>query len=116
MAYDKVLADRVREALETNPVVREVKMFGGLSFMVNDKMVVAVRSDHGLLVRVHPDRVDELRTIDGAQIATMGGRTMHKGWLSVSEEAVATPERLDFWIETAMEYNDSETSEKRPRS
>ena len=30
-------------------------MFGGLSFMVNEKMVASVRSDGDLLVRVDPN-------------------------------------------------------------
>jgi hypothetical protein len=44
MPYDKNLADRVREIIsvsETN--VEEKKMFGGLCFMVNDKMCLGVK-------------------------------------------------------------------------
>ena len=35
MAYDKALAERIRDALSGEDDVEEVKMFGGLSFMVN---------------------------------------------------------------------------------
>jgi hypothetical protein len=40
MAYDRRLADRIRAAL-AGRAVREAGMFGGLTFMVNDKIAVA---------------------------------------------------------------------------
>lgn len=106
MTYRKELADRVREALAAKPSVREVKMFGGLSFMVNERMVVSVRSDGDLLVRADPERTDELLTAKGARPAEMGaGRAMNKGWISVGKEAVATDEDFDFWIGVALDYH-----------
>lgn len=109
MAYNRELADRIREALATQLSVREVKMFGGLSFMVNERMVVSVMSDGALLVRADPERADELLTAKGAQPAEMGaGRPMNKGWISVGEEAIATQEDFDFWIGAALEYNGME--------
>jgi hypothetical protein len=33
-------AERIRAMLAAEPSTREVSMFGGLSFMVNDKMIV----------------------------------------------------------------------------
>ncbi len=82
-------------------------MFGGLSFMVNEKIVVAVRSDDDLLVRVDPERSEELIALPGAGRAQMGaGRTMGPGWICVAENAVATDEALSFWIAVALEYND----------
>lgn len=56
MVDSRELVDRIRDALAAYPSVREVKMFGGLSFMVNQKMVVYVRSDGDLLVRSDPER------------------------------------------------------------
>ncbi|WP_155838769.1 hypothetical protein [Arthrobacter castelli] len=35
------LTARIREVLRDAPRLREVSMFGGISFMVNEKMVVA---------------------------------------------------------------------------
>lgn len=110
MAYDEELADRIREALAARPSVREVKMFGGLSFMVNDSMAVCAMSDGALLVRADPGRADELLVINGAQPAEMGtGRAMGKGWIAVGSEAIATEEDLDFWIGVALEYNAVQT-------
>lgn len=55
-AGSAALADRVRDALAGKPPVREVKMFGGLSFMVDERLAVSVGSKGDLLVRADPGR------------------------------------------------------------
>lgn len=107
MAYNTELANRVREALADRPKVREVKMFGGLSFMVGEKMVVSVGRSGDLLVRVDPDDDDRLLTNDGAQRAEMGaGRSMGKGWISVARDAIDTDEGFDSWMYVALKFNE----------
>jgi len=51
MALDEDLADRMRAVLTGTGTVREVRMFGGLCFMLNGNMVAGT-SRRGLLVRV----------------------------------------------------------------
>ena len=81
-------------------------MFGGLSFMVNERMVVCVRGDGYLLVRSDPESADELLTREGARSAEMGaGRPMSKNWISVGPEALETDEALNFWVGVTLEYN-----------
>ena len=105
MRDDEDLVDRVRAALSSHGPLREVTMFGGLSFMVDDRMVVAVRADEELLVRADPARAGQLLLAEGAGTAEMGaGRTMSSGWISVSAEAIATDEGPDFWIAVALEF------------
>jgi len=54
MAYNESLADSVREIIaQTHENVEEKKMFGGLCFMVNDKMCLGVMDDR-LMVRLDP--------------------------------------------------------------
>lgn len=82
-------------------------MFGGLSFLVNEKMVVSVGSDGALLVRVDPERSRELVALPGAGPAEMGaGRAMGPSWIRVAQEAIATDEQLSSWIGAALAYND----------
>ena len=115
MTYDVELADRIRSALEAQPSIREVKMFGGLSFMVNDAMVMNVGSAGDLLVRVDPERHDEYLAVKGAHPAEMGkDRTMGPGWLAVDSHAVAADEDLAFWIEAVLDLN-RRMSVERPR-
>jgi len=52
--------------------------------------------------------VDDLE--HGARIAEMGaGRTMGPSWLDVPGELTDTDDRLRFWIDVAMEFNDRMT-------
>ena len=81
-------------------------MFGGLSFMVDERMVVSARSGGGLLVRADPARADELLARPGAAPAEMGpGREMGPSWISVGREAVATDEGLASWLGVALQHH-----------
>ena len=60
MAYNEKLADRTREIIsQTHKKVEEKKMFGGLCFMVNDKMCVGVEKDR-MMVRLDPLQFEEV--------------------------------------------------------
>ncbi len=100
------LIERVRRALEdTGKPVREVRMFGGLSFMVADKLTVSVGRDDDLLVRVDPDRHQELIEHAGAETAEMGGRTMGPGWVHVTGSALTSDAELGVWLEVALAHH-----------
>ena len=105
----QALAVRIRAALPGGRAVREVSMFGGLSFMVDDSMVVAAGRDGGLLVRVLPGRYEELLTVPGARPAVMGSkhRPMGPGWISVAPDGLATDEQLAFWTQVGLEHQAS---------
>jgi len=49
MAYDQMLADRIRTVLGDTADVTEQKMFGGLAFMVRGHMVCGVVRDNLML-------------------------------------------------------------------
>ncbi len=110
MAYDRVLADMIRENLAHLPDVREVSMFGGLSFLVNEKMAVTANTHGDLMVHCDPDQIDELLKREGATEAQMGRRKMSKGWLRIGAEGYKSEADLEFWIKAALEYNAKETS------
>ncbi len=101
MAYDEVLAERVRTAIGDEPDVREQAMFGGLAFLLHGNMSVAASGQGGLLVRVDPKDGKEL--IDGTSVLPMemGGRTM-TGWLHVREDVVRTDEDLQAWVDRSL--------------
>jgi TfoX/Sxy family transcriptional regulator of competence genes len=114
MAYDAELADRVRGAVSDEENVREVKMFGGLAFMVNEKMVACVSAGGGaLLVRVSRSRDAEYLEVAGARRAEMGkGRSMGEGWITVDEDALTEDRDLRFWIDAVLEYNAEQTAKR----
>lgn len=107
MAYDELLADRVRDVLTDQESLREQKMFGGLAFLVRDKMVACVGTgNRALLVRVDGAREPEYLERDGAHHAVMGkGRSMGDGWITVDAEALSSDPGLQFWVGAALEYN-----------
>lgn len=72
MAMDEKLAATVRAALADAESVREVKMFGGLGFMLNGNMVAAT-SDRGLLVRVGAQGQEQALAHQAAQLMKMNG-------------------------------------------
>ena len=85
--------------------LREVKMFGGLAFMVDERMAVGV-SGGGLLVRVAPDRDAEYLKKAGAERAEMGkGRSMGEGWITVDEEALEKDEDLQYWMDASLAFH-----------
>ena len=59
MAYNELLADRIRKVFIDKEVsFDEKKMMGGLTFMVNDKMCVGVSNDD-LMAHIDPERYNE---------------------------------------------------------
>lgn len=103
MAFNEELAGRIREALAGTKKLVEKKMFGGIAFIVNDKMCVGV--DKGdLMIRYEPERTDELLTKKGVRIFNLTGKPM-KGWLLVGPEATKSKKDFDWWIATALEGN-----------
>lgn len=102
---DDTLTEGVRAVLgEQDAVVREVRMFGGLSFLLDERMVVAVRRDGTLLVRIDPTDHESLARQPGAVPAMMGAaRLMGPGWLSVGADAVAGA-GLAQWLGVALAH------------
>lgn len=103
MAYDAELADRIRALTQSEPGLSERKMFGGLAFLVDGNMAVAASRQGGVLVRVDPDRSDELVSTSQATVMVMRGRPM-AGWLRVDTTQLATEHDLAAWVERGISY------------
>ena len=103
MPYDAELADRVREIVACEAGVSEKRMFGGLAFLIGGRMAVAASNAGGLLLRVEPQRTEELLATPGVAPFRMRGREMD-GWLRVDAEAVATDEALREWVAHGVRY------------
>ncbi len=87
MAYDEVLADRVRQHLEQADLdAVEKKMFGAVCFLDRGNTVAGVFGDD-LLVRADPDDMDDALTQPGARPYESRGRTS-KSWIYVAGEVL----------------------------
>ena len=103
MAYDEDLADRIRELLNGASDITEMRMFGGLAFLVGGNMGVAASGQGGLLVRVDPAKSDDVVATTTARPMEMRGREM-QGWLRVDAEAIRTKRQLAKWVALGTTY------------
>ena len=108
-----LLVARLRGLLADEPAVREVSMFGGRAFMVNEKMAVHASKDGDLLVRVDVADDAKFSEVPGASPAEISpGRAMGAGWIRASAASVADDEQLRFWLDAALAYNRALTGKR----
>ncbi len=104
MAYDEKLASRTRELIsKTHMITEEKKMFGGLCFMVNNKMCVGVEQNR-MMVRLDPAVYDEVMEQEGCHPMDFTGKTM-RGYVFVDASVLNTQKKLIYWIGLALDYN-----------
>jgi len=114
MAYNEKLADRTREIIaQTHKITEEKKMFGGLCFMVNDKMCIGVEQER-LMVRLDPLKYDEVIEKEGCKPMDFTGKVM-KGFVFVDADTVKTKKQLEYWITLALDYNKIAKSSKKKK-
>jgi TfoX/Sxy family transcriptional regulator of competence genes len=115
MAFDELLADRVREMIAaTEKKVEEKKMFGGLCFMVNDKMCVGVEQER-LMLRIGPDVYEEALEKEGCTPMDFTGKVM-KGYVFVDKDVLTTNKQLGWWIKLALSFNKTAKASKKKKS
>lgn len=101
MAYDEVLADRLRDRIGAAAWVVEKKMFGGLAFLTHGNMTVGVHGDD-LVVRLHPDATAAALAQPGVRPFDITGRPM-RGWVLVAGDRLDDAD-LDRWIAEAATF------------
>lgn len=112
MAYNHHLAIRVRNFL-TNSVANiiEKKMFGGLAFLVNDKMCVNVSGDN-LMCRFDPGLTNVLSKRKGYVPMIMKNKE-YRGYCYVTDEGYKNKEDFEFWIGLCLDFNAKAKSSKK---
>lgn len=107
MAYDEELAHRIREQLQDVSGVTEMRMFGGLAFLVGGHMAVAASGqDGGLMLRVPPEQTTELVSKPHAGPMVMRGKEM-SGWMRVEAAGVKRDADLKRWTQIGVRYASS---------
>ena len=102
MAYDKGLAQRIREILEEEPGFDEKKMFGGLCFLLFGNMVCGIIKED-LIVRVGVDKYAEMLKMPHTRKFDITGRPM-KGWVMVLSAALDSDKALNDWMQRAVSF------------
>ncbi len=103
MAYDEILADRMRQVLADQDGLSEKSMFGGRAFLIHGHMAAAASGQGAILLRVNPAEADRL--VDGVSVTrmVMRGREMN-GWLRVSVDRVDTEDDLHEWLNHGVAF------------
>ena len=78
-------------------------MFGGLAFLINGNMSVAVSSHGGLMVRVPRDETEKLLSRDHVEPMVMAGRET-RGWLRVSARRCQDQTPVAGWVSRGVDY------------
>ena len=112
MGYDINLANRVRDYLSEKKEIQieEKKMFGGLAFMVNEKMCINV-SNNQLMCRFDPNLTEQLSKRTGFLPMIMKGKE-YKGYCYVDPVGYKSQKDFEYWINLCIDYNDKAVSSK----
>jgi len=107
MAYDEQIASEVRRALsrlvrQPDEEIDTVRMFGGLCFTLNKKMLVGVAGTR-LVIRLSDDDFDEAYSEGKATPMDFTGRPM-RNFAYIASHAFATDEELLGWISRSAAY------------
>lgn len=113
MAYNELLADKIRESVSHLPNVEEKNMFGGVSFMVNGKMCIGVVKDE-MMCRINPDLDEIVLEMNGCRPMDFTGKRM-KGYVFVCDEALKTKKQFDYFIKLCLDFNEQAKSSKKKK-
>lgn len=114
MAFDQHLADRIRQIFqEENALFTEKKMFGGLCYLMDEKMCVGIIKNE-LMARVGQYAYDDCLAKDYCREMDFTGRAM-KGYVFVSPEGIDTDDDLRFFVQKAIHFNPLAKSSKKKK-
>jgi hypothetical protein len=104
VAFDPVLAERMREILEPVGPTREIKMFGGLCFTYQGNMVCGLMNGDSLILRLAAEEVASLIAQSRARtFEPMKGKPA-KGMAVIDAAAELDDEPLQAWVDEAVAF------------
>ncbi len=115
MAYDTRLADRIRELLVDKHLIKveEKRLFGGLAFMVDDKMCINVSGDN-LMCRFDPALQEQISEMPGFQPMIMKGKVMN-GYCYINPNGFKSKKDLMYWVNLCLDHNPKARSSKKKK-
>ncbi len=102
MAYDQVLTQRMRAALQDIPGLQEKKMFGGVGFIVQGNMACGVNGN-SMIVRVGPERSQAALARPHTRVFDMTGKPMN-GWVVVEPAGLEREADLRQWVAQGVAF------------
>ncbi len=102
MPFDTQLADRIRQVLKNKRHISERKMFGGVCFMFQGKMLCGVEKNN-MVVRVGPNQYEAALKASHVRPMDFTGKPL-RGFIYVSQEGLKSDKKLLDWIDLARTY------------
>lgn len=102
MPFDESLAVRIRAILAGRKGVEEMRLFGGLAFLLNGHICVGVWKN-SLIARLGADQAEAALREQYVKPFDVTGKAM-KGWVLVGPPGVAEEEPLADWVRLAVEF------------
>ncbi|MDR3471778.1 MAG: TfoX/Sxy family protein [Devosia sp.] len=103
MRVSDELAARIRSFVVLDPRVTEKRMFGGVCFLLNGRILVSSRRTGTLMVQCGAPAAAELTKEPGVSPLMMKGKPA-ANFIDVSDELIETDEALKRWIDLAERY------------
>jgi TfoX/Sxy family transcriptional regulator of competence genes len=101
MAYDTILAERIRTHIKSRPGFTEKQMFGGIVFLLHGNVCVGVWKE-SLILRLGDAAKAALRERPVREF-DVTGKPM-KGWVLVEPSGTSRDDDLRRWIELAIAH------------
>ena len=102
MAYDTVLAERIRPLLTGLASVTEKKMFGGICHLLGGNMFCGVYKDF-LILRLGEEESKKALRLPFVRLFDITGKPM-KGWVMVEKAGFKSDDALKAWLAKAKEF------------
>lgn len=102
MAYDEQLALKITSLLQDHSNVKEMKMFGGIGYLVRGNMACGVTGGD-LIVRVGKEDYEDALAKEYTKPFDMTGRAM-SGWVVVTQSGISTDDDLREWVSWGMRF------------
>lgn len=110
MGFDESLARRIRRLLKRKKGFDEKKMFGGLAFMLGDKMCCGVL-ENKLVARIGLENYEKALRKTHVSPMNFTGRAL-RGYVYVKSPGTRTDTALKMWIEQAIAFTSTLVSKR----
>lgn len=110
MAYNETTAIRIRNVFYDKKIVfTEKKMFGGICFMVDDKMCLGIlidkkQNEELLMCRMSESDADSCLETENCIPMEFTGKPM-KGYVYVTENGYHSTKDLAYYIQLCLDFN-----------
>jgi TfoX N-terminal domain len=102
MAYNTLLAERLRAALKRHPGITEQNMFGGVCFLLHGNMLVGIWKD-SLIARLGPEVGTAALSQPHVGPMDITGKPM-KGWVIIAPAGLSTEADIKSWVTLAIQF------------